>query len=50
MNLVATDLILKDGISDILRNFRHGLNIIVTLVILGTDATIEYITSISDQP
>ena len=51
MNLISTDLIIEEGIPDILRDFRHSLNVTSTfLVALGVSAIAERVALVSDFP
>ena len=51
MNLVATNLVVKDGVLNILRDSRDGLDIVATFfVTLDADATIERVRLILDLP
>ena len=51
MRFVATDLIIKEGFPDILRNFGHSLNVALTLLVaLGIYTIAQRVSLDSDFP
>ena len=51
VSLVTTNLVVEEGIPNLFCNSRHGLDIVLTfLVVLDVDAIAKHVGLIPDQP